>query len=335
VSSVWVLTEVDGTTVAEASREALGEAAELARPDRPGALAVGSQTAVAPLAALGADGAGRAVLVDAPSAAETPEAAAARAAAWLGAEPGAERPIVLLGHTPWGRAVAPVLATHLDTALVPDAVAARRAGDGGLIVTRPAYGDRLYATVRVRAGQGAVVTLRPGVLGMAATEAGRAVALERVNGGPAPAVRAPRVRQVHAADPRQIDLREAERIVAGGRGVGGPEGFALLQELADLLGAAVGGSRVAVDLGWLPWERQIGQSGRVVSPRLYVACGISGASQHLWGLRGGGTVVAIDTDRRAPIMEIAHLAVVGDWRPVVAALVRRLRTRSMPGRAEG
>ena len=122
-----------------------------------------------------------------------------------------------------------------------------------------------------------------------------------------------------------MDLREAERIVAGGRGVGGEEGFALLQELADLLGAALGGSRVAVDLGWLPWERQVGQSGRSVAPRLYLACGISGASQHLVGIREAGDVVAINSDRNAPIFSVAQLAVTGEWRAVVSALIDRLR----------
>ncbi|MBI2461026.1 MAG: electron transfer flavoprotein subunit alpha/FixB family protein [Candidatus Rokubacteria bacterium] len=129
-----------------------------------------------------------------------------------------------------------------------------------------------------------------------------------------------------------MDLREAERIVAGGRGIAGPEGIALLQELADLLGAALGASRVAVDLGWLPWERQIGQSGRSVAPRLYLACGISGASQHLAGIRGAGTIIAVNTDRSAPIFSVAHLGVVGDWREVVTALLERLAAR---GEARG
>ncbi|HSE95942.1 MAG TPA: hypothetical protein VLD61_08620, partial [Methylomirabilota bacterium] len=137
-----MLAELAGTVVAEASREALGEASELARPDRPGVLAVGPAAAVAPLTALGALGASRIVLVGGPPEADSPEIAAACAAAWLAAQPSAAKPTVLLGHTPWGRAAAPVLATRLDTALVPDAVAARRALDGGLSVTRPAYGER-------------------------------------------------------------------------------------------------------------------------------------------------------------------------------------------------
>ena len=111
-----------------------------------------------------------------------------------------------------------------------------------------------------------------------------------------------------AADPRTVDLRDAERIVAGGRGVGGPDGFRQLEVLADLLGAAVGGSRVAVDLGWIPWERQIGQSGRAVAPELYLAFGISGASQHIAGIERARTVVAVNADRAAPLLARAQLA---------------------------
>jgi electron transfer flavoprotein alpha subunit len=121
-----------------------------------------------------------------------------------------------------------------------------------------------------------------------------------------------------------VDLREAERIVAGGRGVG-PDGFRRLEVLADLLSASVGGSRVAVDLGWIPWERQIGQSGRAVTPELYLAFGISGASQHMAGIERARTVVAVNQDRSAPLLGRAQLAAVADWQPVVEALIERLR----------
>jgi electron transfer flavoprotein alpha subunit len=240
---------------------------------------------------------------------------------------------VLLGDTRFGRDAAPLLATRLDAALLSDALAVRRGPGGGLAVTRPARRERLHATHRVPPGTAAVVALRPGALGVGAPAPAAIVSVERVATPTASAddgARVARSGRIAAADPRTIDLREAERIVAGGRGVGGPEGVALLQELADLLGAGLGGSRVAVDLGWLPPERQIGQSGRTVTPRFYLACGISGASQHLLGIRGAGTIVAIDTDRRAPILEIAHLGVLADWRPVVTALIARLRARAAP-----
>jgi electron transfer flavoprotein alpha subunit len=136
----------------------------------------------------------------------------------------------------------------------------------------------------------------------------------------------PRTRRTLSPDPRTVDLRDAERIVAGGRGVGA-EGFRRLEVLADLLGAAVGGSRVAVDLGWIPWERQIGQSGRAVAPELYLAFGISGASQHLAGIERARRVVAVNADREAPLLARAQLGAVADWGPVVDALIDRLRAR--------
>jgi len=327
--SVWVLAELDGPAVAEVTLEALGEAAELARPNLPNVLAVAPADVEGALASLAAHGAGRIVLLERSEDGVASETDAATAAGWLACElaGGKAAATVLLGHTRYGRTAAPVLAARLDAALAPDAIAARRSSDGSLLVTRPTYGERLYASVRVQPGVPAVVTLRPRAIGVGPPEAGRAVPVERHAARVPPGVRAGHRRRLIPAEARSVDLREAERIVAGGRGVGSPDGFRLLQELADLLDAAVGGSRVAVDLGWLPWERQIGQSGRTVAPRLYIACGISGASQHLMGIQAAGTIVAINADRAAPILGVAHLGVVGDWRPIVTALAERLRAR--------
>jgi electron transfer flavoprotein alpha subunit len=233
---------------------------------------------------------------------------------------------MLLPHTGHGLGVAAELAARLDAALAPAAVGVRRGTNGGIEVTRPAYGERLYATLEIPAGTPAVVTLRPGAIGVGPVAAARVPSVveqpARTDGAPV----APRVRRVRAPDPRTVDLREAERIVAGGRGVG-PDGFRQLEVLADLLGASVGGSRVAVDLGWIPWERQIGQSGRAVTPELYLAFGISGASQHLAGIERARTVVAVNPDRSAPLLGRAQLAAVADWQPVVEALIERLRSK--------
>lgn len=321
---VWVVPELAGGEATEPTLEALGEAAELARPERPGILAVGPSGTGPALAALGAHGAGRAVLLEVPPE-PAAEAIGLAAGAWLREHTPAGDLAVLLPHTRHGRTVAARLAVVLEAGLLPDAVATRRAPDGGVVGTRPAYGDRLHATVRIPAGIPAVITLRPGALGVGPAESAPRLAVERLPVPPAPGVRVARLRRRLAADPRTVDLREAGRIVAGGGGVGGADGFRLLQELADLLGAAVGGSRVAVDRGWLPWARQIGQSGRTVAPDLYLAFGISGASQHLAGIQAARTVVAVDTDPGTPLMSLAHLGVVGDWQAVAAALVARLR----------
>jgi electron transfer flavoprotein alpha subunit len=118
--------------------------------------------------------------------------------------------------------------------------------------------------------------------------------------------------------------------VSGGRGVGGPEGFAHVEELAEALHASVGASRVAVDLGWIPYERQVGQTGKTVAPELYVAAGISGASHHLMGMRGSEKIVAVNSDRKAPIFSVAHFGIVGDLHELLPRLARKIRESSGP-----
>ena len=321
LTPVWVVAE---TAAGEATLEALGEAVELARPDAPGVLAVGPAETRETLLPLARRGARRLVLLRTAAEASPAEIGCA-VGAWLRAQD-APPPVTLLPHTRHGLGVAAQVAVRLDAAIAPDVVGVRRDADGGLEVTRPAYGDRLYATVRVPAGTAAVVTLRPGALGVGPPVPGSPVTVEESAATTEGAPPAPRLRRVMAADPRTVDLRDAERIVAGGRGVGA-DGFRRLEVLADLLGAAVGGSRVAVDLGWIPWERQVGQSGRAVAPELYLAFGISGASQHMAGIERARTVVAINADRAAPLLARAQLAACADWQPVAEELIARLTAR--------
>src|SRR5215470_4046564 len=321
LTPIWVVAE---PAVAEATLEALGEAIELAKPGQPGVVAVGPAETRDALSSLARRGAARLVHLQTATEASPAEIGCA-VGAWLQAQDGAP-PIALLPHTRQGLGVAAHLTVRLDAALAPDAVGVRRDADGGVEVTRPAYGDRLYATVRVPPGTAAVVTLRPGALGVGPAGTASPVTVEAWPATTDGAPPAPRLRGVTAADPRTVDLRDAERIVAGGRGVG-PDGFRRLEVLADLLGAAVGGSRVAVDLGWIPWERQIGQSGRAVAPELYLAFGISGASQHMAGIERARTVVAINADGAAPLLARAQLAACADWQPVAEALIERLQAR--------
>lgn len=130
---------------------------------------------------------------------------------------------------------------------------------------------------------------------------------------------------IHEMGAENVDLEGAEIIVSGGRGVGGPEGFAPLKELADLVGGVLGASRAAVDSGWIAHAHQVGQTGKTVGPKVYIACGISGAIQHVAGMSGSGTIIAINKDPEAPIFNIADYSVVGDLKLVIPVLIQEIK----------
>jgi electron transfer flavoprotein alpha subunit len=197
--------------------------------------------------------------------------------------------------------------------------------DAGPAIEMSVFGGRLLTTSGFTDGRG-IVTVRPNVTVASPAETPGQVEA-RTADGPAglPAVSV--VERVSEAG-AQAPIEEARIIVAGGRGVGGTEGFGLVQELADALGGAVGATRAAVDSGWIPYSQQIGQTGKMVKPELYLALGISGAIQHKVGMRTSGSIVAINRDPDAPIAEFADLFVVGDLVEVGGALLERLRARS-------
>lgn len=235
--------------------------------------------------------------------------------------------ILLLAATPNGQDLAARLSARLATGLLADCVTLKINGEGRLEATRPTHADKVYSTVVCAAGTPQMATLRPGVAGVGKPDTARKAEVSKIE--PALDAMVLRARAVGfvPADPKTIDITEAERIVAAGMGAGGDEGMQALAELAELLGAALAGSRLAIDQGWLPYERQVGQSGRTVAPRLYIAAGISGASQHTLGMRDAGTIVAINTDKAAGIFKLAQLGIVGDLRQVVPALTKKLRAQ--------
>ncbi len=239
----------------------------------------------------------------------------------------ANRPLVLLlGDMEMGQDLAPRLAQRLGTGLISGCTRLEMDLTEWLLLgTSPAYGDRLMVTSSVPQGRPQMATLRPGAIEPFPPDDWRTgsvkkVSLEEVK----PAVKIVG-RGLETPPPT---LEEARVVVAGGRGMGGPEGFEMLRELAELWGGAVGASRGAVDEGWIGEEHWVGGAGgKTVKPDLYIACGISGAIQHYLGIKESKYIVAINTDERAPIMELADVGIVGDVHEVVPALIEELKAR--------
>lgn len=216
-----------------------------------------------------------------------------------------------------------VLAAHWNANLVSEVMSFRQKNGEGLEVTRYGWRDKVQMTVALAADRPWCVCLRPNVAGVGkGNKRGQAqVAHCRVDVEEDGRVT---IHQLFSPDPSDIDLLEADRIIAGGRGLGDPEGFDLLEKLAKVLGAGVGASRVAVDLGWVPYSRQIGQTGKTVKPRLYIAVGISGASQHVDGMSGSEVIIAINKDPNANIFKTCHIGFVGEAEPIIYALMEAL-----------
>lgn len=230
--------------------------------------------------------------------------------------------VVFIGATTNGRDLAPRLATRLGIGLASDCTGFSVDSDGRLLITRPIYAGRAIETIKLKS-RPQMATLRPNVFPPLEPDTSRKAEVEKipVNTGE---VRA-KVVGFLKKEGEEIELTEADIIVSGGRGLGGPEGFNILKELAKILGAAVGASRAAVDAGWIDHSHQVGQTGKTVNPKLYIACGISGAAQHLAGMRTSKVIVAINKDPEAPIFKVADYGIVGDLYQIVPLLTRALQ----------
>jgi electron transfer flavoprotein alpha subunit len=236
---------------------------------------------------------------------------------------------VLVGATPDGRDTAGVLSALLGWGVLANASAVSNddgsGGGGGLTVEMSVLGGALVTRSSFTTPNG-IVTVRPNVVTAEPAETPGTV--DPV--APAEPLRLPLVAVTGRAaeESGRVPIEEARIIVAGGRGVGGPEGFALVEELAGELGGSIGATRAAVDSGWIDYAQQIGQTGKTVKPQLYLALGISGAIQHKVGMQTAETIVAINRDPDAPLAEFADLYVVGDLFDVVPALLAELRSRA-------
>ncbi len=232
---------------------------------------------------------------------------------------------VLVPATILGKDVAARAAARLGVGCLSDVVEIEVGEDGVLRGKRPIYSGKAYAWLAIPKARPAFATLRPNVFPLPAAIAERSADVIAIPAAvPADRLRVRTVRVEKAAE-QELDVAEASMIVSGGRGLQDPSNFRIVRELASVLGAAVGASRAVVDAGWIPHAHQVGQTGKVVSPNLYIACGISGAIQHLAGMSSAKVIVAINKDREAPIFKVADYGIVGDLFEVIPRLTEEIR----------
>jgi electron transfer flavoprotein alpha subunit len=234
--------------------------------------------------------------------------------------------VIFIGASYIGRDLGPRVAGKLSTGLTADCTSLDiDAENNNLLMTRPAFGGNLMATIVCGDHRPQMSTVRPGVFEKLAKDENRKFQVEKANVVLAKEDIRTEVLEVVKVAKEVEDIIEAEFIVAGGRGVGSKENFEILKELADALGGSVGGSRAAVDNGWVDKSVQVGQTGKTVRPTIYIACGISGAIQHLAGMQDSNFIIAINKDADAPIMKIADVALVGDYTKIVPELAAQYK----------
>lgn len=229
--------------------------------------------------------------------------------------------ILLLSATAMGKDVAPRVSSRLEAGLAVDCTGIK-VENGEIIATRPVYAGKAYIDMRIKSDV-KIYSLRPNVFKPEKNESGN-VSVENINLSFEDRDFSSSVKEVLVSS-EKLDVSEADIVVSGGRGLKGPENFNLIEELAKVLGGAAGASRAAVDAGWRPHGEQVGQTGKTVSPKLYIACGISGAIQHLAGMSSSKCIVAINKDKDAPIFQVADYGIVGDVFEIIPALTQELK----------
>ena len=233
---------------------------------------------------------------------------------------------MLIGATNNGRDLGPRVSSRMGTGLTADCTALDVDEESGLLVwTRPAFGGNLMAMIVCPDHRPQIGTVRPGVFKKNPPVQGKAEIIREDIHVPEDQIRTRVVELIREMEAESVDLEGAEIIVSGGRGVGGAAGFEPIRALAEALGATVGASRAAVDNGWIGHAHQVGQTGKTVGPKLYIACGISGAIQHVAGITGSDVIVAINKDANAPIFDVADYGVVGDLFEVLPVLTEEIK----------
>ena len=234
---------------------------------------------------------------------------------------------MLIGATNNGRDLGPRVSCRLKTGLTADCTSLALDPDSGNVAwTRPAFGGNLMATILCPDNRPQIGTVRPGVFKKGTPDEAKTgnITKEDIHVA-ASDIRTKIIEVIKEVNAEQVNLEEAEVIVSGGRGMKGPENFAILKELADVLGGTVGASRAAVDSGWIPHAHQVGQTGKTVGPKIYIACGISGAIQHVAGMSSSDTIIAINKDPDAAIFGVADYGIVGDLFEVVPAMTEEIK----------
>jgi len=326
-SGVWVFAEFRDGRIAPVAMELLGIGRHLA--DQRGVmlsavlLGAGLGEQARELIGFGAD---RVYQVDHPALASFTDDAYGNILADLASSYKPE--IILAGATAIGRSFIPRVATMLATGLTADCTDLEiRQADGVLLQTRPAFGGNIMATIECPHTRPQMATVRPLVMKPLAFDGARPGEIIVVN--PDSSLLQSRVEVLESIREKgeQINITEADILVSGGRGLENEKGFAMVRQLAELLGGAVAASRGAVDSGWVGYPHQVGQTGKTVCPKIYVACGISGAIQHLVGMQSSDTIVAINRDENAPIFGVATYGIVGNVFEVLPVLIERLKER--------
>ena len=233
--------------------------------------------------------------------------------------------IILIGATPTGRDFAPRIAKKLHAGLTADCTGLDiNLETKNLLQTRPTFGGNVMATIRNPTSRPQMATVRPGIF-KAPEKVEKKVSVKKIDYTFEEKDSVTKIVKVINTSTTTVNLGDAKIIVAGGRGVGSKENFKLIEELANALGAELGGSRITVELNWLDPDRQIGQTGVTVSPKLYIACGISGAVQHVVGMENSDVIVAINKDPDAPIFHIAHYGIVGNLHEIIPILIEEIK----------
>jgi len=236
--------------------------------------------------------------------------------------------IVLAGATAIGRSFIPGVATTLNAGLTADCTRLEiREEDGALLQTRPAFGGNIMATIVSESSRPQMATVRPKVMKGLQLDESRTGRILKIR--PTEQQLQSRVQVIESvvAEAGRVNIQEADILISGGRGLESEKGFDLIRELAETMGAKVSASRAVVDAGWIPYPHQVGQTGKTVAPKLYIACGISGAVQHVAGMQSAETIVAINRDEHASIFNVADYGIVGDLFEIIPKLIRKIEER--------